>query len=124
MGQSRTFLSQQVPAGYDRPTFARIFAQQDRENTRVTFAKGTGTWNPDNVADGDSVSTTITAVGSVANVLHHVRVFAPYSLQGLIVGAYVSADDTVTLTLHNTTGSAVNLGSGTWGVVVENFGEV
>lgn len=121
MAQSRTFLSQQIPSSYDRETFARVMAQQDRENTRLTFAAGTGVWNPDDVADGDSVTTTITAVGAVANVLHSVRVFAPYSLQGLIVGAYVSADDTVTITLHNTTGSNVNLGSGTWGVLVENF---
>lgn len=121
MARSRTHLSIQAPSSYDRGVMARILAQQDRENTRLTYAAGTVVWNPVDLADGDSTSTTVDAAGAVANVLHNVRVFAPYPLQGLIVGGYVSADDQVTITLHNTTGGNVNLASGTWGVVVENF---
>ena len=121
MAQSRTNLAIQTPAEYDRGVVARILSLQDKENSRLTFASATATWNPDNVADGDSVSTTVTVTGVRANVLHHVRVFAPYSLQGLQADGYVSADNTVTITLNNNTGSAVNLGSGTWGVLVENF---
>lgn len=121
MARNRTNLAFQAPQSYDRGVFARILSIQDQENTRLTYAAGTATWNPGDIADGDSDSTTITAVGATANVLHSVRIFAPYSLQGLIAGAYVSSDDTVTVSLHNTTGSNVNLGSGTWGVLVENF---
>lgn len=121
MARSRTNLSLQAPVNYDRGVMARILSQQDQENTRLTYAAGTGTWNPGDIANGASDTTTITAVGAVANVLHHVRVFAPYSLQGLQSDAYVSADDTVTISLYNNTGGNVNLGSGTWGVAVENF---
>lgn len=121
MAQSRTFLSAQAPAEYDRGVFFRILAIQDRENTRLTSFAGTVSWNPADTADGDNASTTVTVPGVVANVLASVRVFAPYSLQGMIAGGYVSADDTVTIVLNNNTGGSVNLGAGTWGVVVESF---
>lgn len=121
MALSRTNLATQAPVSYDRGVLAKILGQQDRENTRLTNFAGTVVWNPDNVADGDNTTTTVTVPGVLANVLNHVRVFAPYSLQGMVATGYVSADDTVTVVLANATGSAVNLGSGTWGVVVESF---
>ena len=121
MARSRTYLRDQVPATYDRGVLARIFAQQDRENTRLSFYAATASWNPASVADGDNVTTTITVPGVTANVMASVRVFPPYSLQGLIAGGYVSADDTVTVVLNNNTGGAVDLGAGTWGVIVEVF---
>lgn len=121
MARSRTNLSLQTPATFDRGIVSRQLAEADKEFTRLTYAAGTVVWNPADIADGDSTSTTVSAPGAVVNVLHSVRIFAPYTLAGLIAGAYVSADDVVTITLHNTTGGNVNLGSGTWGVLVENF---
>lgn len=121
MAQSRTFLSSQAPAEYDRGVIARVLGIQDRENTRLTSFAGVVSWNPPDTADGDNASTTVTVPGVVANVLASVRVFAPYSLQGMIAGGYVSADDTVTIVVNNNTGAPVNLGTGTWGVVVESF---
>lgn len=121
MAQSRTSLASQVPAEFDRGVMVRILSQQDRENTRVTSFAGVVTWNPDNVADGDSTTTTVVVPGVVADIKAHVRVFPPYSLQGMIAGGYVSADDQVTIVLNNNSGLAVNLASGVWGVVVESF---
>lgn len=118
---SRTYLSQRVPYEYSRQVFAGLMAEQDRENARLTTFSGTVTWDPASVANGASVSTTITILGPRVGALSSVRVFAPYSLQGLIAGGYVSADDTVTIVLNNNTGGAVDLGSGTWGVAVESF---
>jgi len=121
MAGNRTSLALQVPQQYDRGTLARILGLQDRENSRISAFGGTVTWDPASIADGDSESKAVVVPGVVANVLASVRVFAPYSLQGMIVGGYVSADDEVTLVLNNNTGFAVNLGSGTFGVLVENF---
>jgi hypothetical protein len=118
---SRSYLSQRTPQTYSQQVFAGILADQDRENTRLTTFAGTATWNPASVADGDAVSTTVSVPGARVGVLASVRVFVPYSLQGLLAGGYVSADNTVTIVLLNNTGGAVDLGSGVWGVVVESF---
>jgi len=121
MATSRTTLSAQVPQEYDRGVFGRLLRSVDNEFNRLTQFANDFTWNPASVANGSYTSTTVTIKGIKANTKNHVRVFAPYSLQGLITAGYVSADDTVTVTLHNTTGGAVDLGSGEWGVIVESF---
>lgn len=66
-------------------------------------------------------SKTVIVPGVKANVPASVRVFPPYDLQGLVASAYVSADDEVTIVLDNNTAGAVNLPSGLWGVLVENY---
>lgn len=118
---SRTTGATQLPARYDQGVLARICRQYDAELTRLTGYAGTVVWNPANIVVGASDSTTVTVPGVRVGVLAHVRVFAPYTLSGLQADGYVSADDTVTITLVNNTAGAVNLGSGTWGVTVENF---
>lgn len=117
----RTALASQVPERYDVGTFARLLRAADAEMNRLSAFAGEVTWNPASVANGASTSTTLTIKGVKANTRASVRVFAPYSLQGLVAGGYVSADDTVTIVLSNTSGGAVDLASGEWGVVVENF---
>lgn len=117
----RTNLGTLVPQRYDAGALARSLQSADVEFTRLTSVGATLTWDPASVANGASTTTTLTAPGVKANVRASVRVFPPYSLQGLICGAYVSADDTVTVVLNNNSGGAVNLGSGSWGVLVENF---
>jgi hypothetical protein len=64
---------------------------------------------------------TVVVPGVKVNVPAAVRVFPPYTMQGLDVGAYVSADDQVTIVVTNDTGSPINLGNGIWRVVVENY---
>jgi len=118
---TRTGLAQQTPLSYVASTIARILRAIDMEFARLTQFAATVTWNPASVADGDSVTTTVTVRGVRAGIRSCVRVFPPYSLQGLMAGGYVSADNTVTIILHNNSGGAVDLGSGVWGVAVENF---
>lgn len=121
MATSRTQSATQVPEKYDRGVFGRLLRALDFEFNRLTSFANDFTWNPGNILNGSSDSTTVTITGLKANVKQHVRVFAPYSLQGLQADGYVSADNTVTVTLYNNTGGAVNLASGEWGVIVESF---
>ena len=61
-------------------------------------------------------SAAITVTGAAFG--DEVRPVAPYSLAGITATAYVSAANTVNIRLHNGTGAAVNLASGTWTVIV------
>lgn len=81
---------------------------------------GSATWDPASIAAAGSESTTITVTGVlvVNSSRYTATVRAPASLQGLIATAAVSADDTVTVTLFNPTGGAIDLASGTWRVTV------
>lgn len=75
------------------------------------------TYDPASMANGTGVtSPNITVAG--AQFRDVVDVVAPYSLQGIIATAYVSAANTVNFRLHNGTGAAVNLASGLWAVCV------
>jgi len=121
MAPTRTGVAQQTPAQYVASTFARILRAIDAEFSRLTQFTATVTWNPASIPDGDAVTTTVTVKGVRAGIRAHVRVFPPYSLQGVMAGGYVSANDTVTILLNNNSGGAVDLGSGVWGVAVENF---
>lgn len=118
---ARTTGASQVPPSYAKDAISRIAQQYDREFARLTSYAGTVVWNPANIAVGGSDTTTVTVPGVKVNALASVRVFAPYTLSGLQASGYVSADDTVTIVLANNTAGAVNLGSGTWGVLVENM---
>jgi len=73
---------------------------------------GTAIWDAPSVASGASTSTTVTvtgaAVGDLATVAHSVAVPA-----GCLLTAQVTASNTVTVTLLNLSGSAVDLASGT-----------
>lgn len=77
----------------------------------------TVTIDPPSIANGaGTTSAAITVTGALFGDC--VDVCAPYDLQGLTATAYVTAADTVKVRLHNGTGGAVNLASGTWKVVV------
>ena len=82
----------------------------------VGQVKVTGTWNPDSVAAGSKVSTTLTVSGASLGDF----AIASFSLdvQELTMTANVSAANTVEVVLANLTGSAVNLASGTLSVLV------
>jgi hypothetical protein len=118
----RRFLTERlVPQRYDAGSFVRLLREYSEELTRLTTYAGTTTWDPGSIANGGNATTTVTVPGALTGVLHSVRVFAPISLQGLQATGYVSADETVTIVLSNTTGGAVDLASAEWGVVVENM---
>ncbi len=118
---SRLNLSGRIPVEYSSSAIASLFRDVDNEVSRLTAMAGTAVWDPANILDGDNASVAVVVPGARVNTLSSVRVFAPYTLSGLGVSGYVSANDRVTIVLNNNTGGAVNLGSGTWAVVVENF---
>ena len=64
-------------------------------------------WDPINVANGAQTTTTVTATG--AKLGDFVAAALSTSLSGLTLTAYVSAADTVTAVLANTTGGAVDI---------------
>lgn len=78
----------------------------------LTLLTGTVVWDPDSVVDGAVTSTTLAVAGAAIGdpVVASFTVAVPAG--ALLVGA-VTAEDTVTVTLFNKTGSALNLGSGT-----------
>jgi hypothetical protein len=67
------------------------------------------TWDPADIADGDEVSTTITATGAVLG--DFVLVSSSVNLQELDMNAYISSNDVVAVVLSNHTGANKNLGS-------------
>lgn len=104
----------------DGRTFRGIgLVAMDENNTLRAEVIGvaTATWDPASMANAAGVtSPAVTVTGAAFGDI--VAVAAPYDLQGILATAYVSAADTVRVRLHNSTGGAVNLASGTWKVVV------
>ena len=74
-------------------------------------------WDPANMANATGVTSPAFTVPGAA-FGDEVVPLAPYTLAGVIAMAYVSAANTVVIRLHNGTGAAANLASGTWSVLV------
>lgn len=72
---------------------------------------GTATYDPPSIAADGVETTTVTVTGAALGDV--VSASFSLSLGGLMMSAEVSAADTVTVTLFNPTGSAIDLGSGT-----------
>lgn len=72
---------------------------------------GSATFDPSSLADGAGETTTVTVTGAVLGD----RAEAAFSLdlQGVMLFAWVSAADTVSVRFQNETGGTVDLGSGT-----------
>ncbi len=72
---------------------------------------GTAVYDPPSISGGGYASTTVTVTGAVLGDI----AAASFSLdlQTVILTSYVSAADTVTVILHNHSGSPIDLGSGT-----------
>ena len=81
---------------------------------------GSFAWNPANVPANSTVDTTLTTV--IAPQLKGLRVgmaivvTPPATINSGLVcaGAWVAADDTITIRLANITGSGIDLAEGTW----------
>lgn len=63
-----------------------------------------------------AVSSGITVTGAALG--DRVELFPPYDMQGIIAYGYISAADTVKITLFNTTAGTIDLASGTWTIHV------
>lgn len=75
------------------------------------------TINPGNLVDGAGETEQITGVTG-ATLGDFVLVAAPYDLQDISVTAYVQANSVVEIRIQNESGSTVNLGSGTWRILI------
>ena len=76
----------------------------------------TATVDPASLVDGAGETKTVTVTGAALG--DFAMVAAPYDLSGVVVTAYVSAANTVSIRLQNESGSTVDLASGTWKVKV------
>jgi succinyl-CoA synthetase alpha subunit len=86
-----------------------------------SFAVGqtifTTTWNPASIASAGYETKDISVPGAAVNDFVMV-VLDSMLTNSMILTAHVSAADTVTAVLYNPTVGAINVGSGTLGVVV------
>lgn len=73
--------------------------------------RGSATYDPANLADGAGVTTTVTVTGAALGDIAE----ASFSLdlQGILLTAWVSAANTVSVRFQNETGGAIDLASGT-----------
>lgn len=85
--------------------------------TRLDPLNGSKTWDPPSVAAGSQTNTTVTVWGARLGHFAEAAFTAPVP-GGCVLHAHVTNNDTVTVTLVNHTGSAVDLGSGTINVRV------
>lgn len=77
----------------------------------------TAVYDPPNMNNGTGVTSPSVPVAGAA-FGDTVEVAAPYSLAGVVATGYVESAGNVRVRLHNSTGGAVNLASGTWTVIV------
>jgi len=82
----------------------------------VDQAASTATWNPGSIASGGYEAKDVTVQGAALG--DFVLVSFSLDVQDMTLTAQVTAANTVTATLSNNTGSAVDLGSGTLKVLV------
>ena len=78
--------------------------------------RGTTTYDPPSLADGVGVTTTVTCTGAALG--NYAQASFSLDLQGIIVSAYVSSANTVSVRFQNETGGTIDLASGTLAVKV------
>lgn len=109
-------LDQGVPLGRLLKAFAGVLA--DELSLRpIVVGEVTQSWDPAAMANGTGLTSPGLAVAGAA-FGDLVLVAAPYDLNGVVAAGYVSAADTVTVRLHNSTGANRNLAAGDWTVTV------
>jgi parallel beta-helix repeat protein len=97
-----------------------IISDSTVELTQVRYTgeniKYTKAWNPGAIADGVSVSTTVTA--TIARLGDYIYPAFNQDLKGLQLNAYVSSSGVVTFTLLNNTGAPQTISAGTVSAVM------
>jgi len=78
----------------------------------------TATYNPPSLADGAGTTTTVTATGVDPAAGYYAFPSFSIDTQGVILYAWVSAVNTVSVRFQNESGGTVDLGSGTLKVKV------
>lgn len=78
----------------------------------------TTTFDPPSLATvTGALSSGITVTGAALG--DSVELYPPIDMQGILFQGFVSAADTIKITLFNTTAGTIDLASGTWGIVVK-----
>lgn len=77
---------------------------------RMSGAEFSATYDPPNLADGAGVTTTVSAAG--ARLGDYVSVSFSLTTQGVMLFAWVSAANTVSVRFQNESGGAIDLASG------------
>lgn len=78
----------------------------------------TKTYDPPSLADGAGTTTTITATGVDPGAGHYAHPSFSLSTQGILLYAWVSAVDELSVRFQNETGGTIDLASGTLKVKV------
>lgn len=108
-------------ADVKRGTYTSELGYKDIHKEPVTYwselIREGVTFDPPSLATvTGAVSSGITIEG--AELGDRVELFPPYSMQGVIAQGFVDAADTIKISLFNPTLVTVDLGSGTWIVLV------
>jgi hypothetical protein len=83
----------------------------------TSVLNGTTTFDPASLATvTGALSSGITVAGAALGDI--VIVTAPYDLQGIIAQGFVSAANTIKISLFNPTAGTIDLASGTWKIKV------
>lgn len=77
----------------------------------VTALSGSATYNPASLSDGAGVTTTVTVTGAALG--DYAQASFSLDLQGILLTAWVSAANTVSVRFQNETTGAIDLASGT-----------
>jgi hypothetical protein len=78
----------------------------------LTPLMGSATYDPPSLSDGTGVTTTLTVTGAALG--DYVEPSFSNNLQGIVLSAWVSAADTVSVRFQNETGSAILEGTATY----------
>jgi len=102
-------------AGFTGPAVFQIYYQVSTLDIIIrcsTYApSGSATYNPPSLNDGDGTTTTVTVTGAALG--DFAEASFSNSLQGIMMTAFVSAADTVSVRFQNETGGILDLASGT-----------
>jgi hypothetical protein len=106
-----------VPRPQDRWSDREIGSFLREIFTRIKF--GSFTWDPPSVSANTTVDTTLTTTDAPQveglRTGMSVKVTPPSTVDaGLLLDAWVPADDQLTVRLRNVTGSGINMTSTTW----------
>jgi hypothetical protein len=112
--QGCTINGTQSTAAMDLSTITRLTV--DNNICETAYLSGSVTWNPGSIADGDEEAKEITVTGAALG--DFVLVSFSVDVADLVLSAQVTAADTVTASLANNTGGAIDLASGTVKAIV------
>lgn len=107
------------PPAASEVDYARAREYFDDEIFKALLRVGTATFAPGTIGAGATVTFTVTVQEARPNEQQQVQVGPPASLHNdLIFSGLVTADDTVTVRVHNLNAVGIDPGSAIWGVRV------